>query len=149
MISDVLADAVHEINGYLRRMPDVYREKEPLIRLVAGHMDALRKEMDAPPSDDAVAADVGADIVDDGRVVKQGLLQIALDDGVVAINIVEKGRVVRQLRMLPQGAMQLAVELVKVTTSLDPVELLQQRVLGLVAPDVGKLSSSNKNERDQ
>jgi hypothetical protein len=50
MISDTLADAIFEIEDYLKMMPEVYSPIEQEIREVVAVMDALRKKLDTLPS---------------------------------------------------------------------------------------------------
>lgn len=50
MISDVLSQAADDIRVYLRRMPTVYAGCEPQICELLERMDALRRELDTPPS---------------------------------------------------------------------------------------------------
>lgn len=48
MISDVLSEAVDEIDRYLCELPDVYGD-DPEIKSVRDEMDALRVRLDTPP----------------------------------------------------------------------------------------------------
>jgi len=56
MISDVLTEAVRQINSYLKKFP--YQEddfdEQLLIEIdeVVGYMESLRRRLDAPPTSD-------------------------------------------------------------------------------------------------
>lgn len=50
MVSDVLFDAAENIRSYLKRMPDTYVDIEPRLQKLLGEMDAIRKELDTPPT---------------------------------------------------------------------------------------------------
>ena len=49
MISDVLSEAVDDIDTYLRECPDVYADILPEVLSVRGAMESLREKLDAPP----------------------------------------------------------------------------------------------------
>lgn len=50
MISDILSDAIVEIENYLANFPDSYRQNEQEIRRVLVDMESLRRKLDEPPS---------------------------------------------------------------------------------------------------
>jgi molecular chaperone GrpE (heat shock protein) len=47
MISDVLCDALEEIERYEKQFPDVYGDKREELARVKAAMDNLRKELDS------------------------------------------------------------------------------------------------------
>jgi hypothetical protein len=53
MLSDVLAETIEQIDHYLDAMPDIYGAdwKERIVKL-RHDIDALRRELDAPPQQD-------------------------------------------------------------------------------------------------
>jgi hypothetical protein len=60
MISDTLSEAVAQMRGELQRMPDSYRQGEPLtvrIEALIAQMDAVRSEVDAKAAADLAAVD--------------------------------------------------------------------------------------------
>ena len=56
-ISDVLADAVNQINDYLDYLPGTYEGNLRLrIQALVAMMDAIRDELDTPPTTEEIAA---------------------------------------------------------------------------------------------
>lgn len=53
MISDVLHDAIVEIEKYQEKCPAAYDEMKDEIDEVKGHMQKLQRKLDTPPYDTA------------------------------------------------------------------------------------------------
>ena len=53
MISDVLFEALQEIERYQREMPDVYSDMAADIERVKVEMQTLQRRLDTPPAADA------------------------------------------------------------------------------------------------
>lgn len=69
MISDVLFDAIDQIQGYQEHLPHVYADKEKQINIVIAAMDWLRHELDQCPEAEA-DADVDLEVLRDGDQVQ-------------------------------------------------------------------------------
>jgi hypothetical protein len=62
MISDTLADAVVAIDQYLADFPATYEgDLRERLLMLRDQMDALRKELDTPPSTDDIREDSGTE----------------------------------------------------------------------------------------
>ena len=62
MISDTLADAVVEIDQFLADFPATYEgDLRERLLMLRDQMDALRKELDAPPSTDDIREGSGTE----------------------------------------------------------------------------------------
>ena len=51
MISDILSDAIYEINQYQKEMPDIYDSHKNRIETVKSVMKKLRIFFDTPPKE--------------------------------------------------------------------------------------------------
>ncbi len=89
MISDILSDAVVEIERYEREMPDVYAPIKDTLGALKAHMTYIRVLLDTPPDVSPCCCDCGGPILVTHETMRRNAGLAHLDEEVCERQIIE------------------------------------------------------------